>query len=438
MPNYQSSDENRRQDRPRRTSQESMAQTRDVRSNGNGSYPRRKSTDGQSRSSQPPRRRPQRQPETDTRRRREGDGRTDRSRRDGSRPRPQRADGGGSRREPAGRSGGASRGRGPTGDRATLIKIIIAIVIAAIVLILVFKGCSGCAANDTQSAAPADNAQAAAPAADGSDGQGQEGTGEGTGVQPTDFAMPDRDLLADLIGAELADQLLAEAATNDDLYWIASHPDLFEPEDAYLQGKLIRLATVDPAARDFVRHYPEARPAETAVGPKGSAIPNDTRVPHLYQWDQRWGYTTYCSTGFGLTGCNPTAMAMVYQGLTGKNDVSPYDMGQLAQELGYMDEFAGTPYTFLYAAAEHFGISCWAIDGDVDSIRENLQAGNIVVENVGTGYFSRGNGHYIVLTGVDSAGNIIINDPYSAVNSAQSFDPEFLIGEAKGFYAFSL
>ena len=129
-------------------------------------------------------------------------------------------------------------------------------------------------------------------------------------------------------------------------------------------------------------------------------------------------------------------MAMVYQALTGKEDQSPYDMGQLAQEWGYMAETAGTPYTFCYAVADHFGFDAEQLDYTADAIRTALRDGAVVVGNMGNGYFSSGDGHYIVLTGVTDDGKITINDPYSPVNSAKTWEADFLIEEAKGFHAF--
>ena len=53
-------------------------------------------------------------------------------------------------------------------------------------------------------------------------------------------------------------------------------------------------------------------------------------IPRFYQWDELWGYTVYSGTAFGLTGCCPTCLAMVYQGVTGNTDLSPYDLGEVA------------------------------------------------------------------------------------------------------------
>ena len=124
-------------------------------------------------------------------------------------------------------------------------------------------------------------------------------------VEPDDGAKPDKKKLDKILGDELADKLIEEAATDPDLYWIASHPEAYADGGSYQQTKLMKLATNEPEAVDYVRNYPDRYPDETAAATKGSVVADDTKVPHLYQWDMRWGYTEYCSTGFGLTGCNP-------------------------------------------------------------------------------------------------------------------------------------
>ena len=57
-------------------------------------------------------------------------------------------------------------------------------------------------------------------------------------------------------------------------------------------------------------------------------------VPLLLQWDKRWGYALYGGNYMGINGCAPTALTIVYAGLTGKTDVTPYDMAQYAVDNG--------------------------------------------------------------------------------------------------------
>lgn len=313
-----------------------------------------------------------------------------------------------------------------------MIAVVVAIVV---VFVLLIRGCvSGCSSQQEEAGGQQVALEQSAIDELTNDARSQDRQP----VVSEDGAVPDQGLLAELIGDDLAAQLVEEAQTDKDLYWIASHPEAYESEGSFYQAKFLRLATTEPTSIPWARAFPDVYPMEEPTGSKDSGIPNDTRIPHLYQWDVRWGNTVYSSSAFGLTGCNPTAMAMVYQGLTGNTDMSPYDMGRLADELGYMDETQGTSYGFLYAAAEQFGITAWELGVDGDAVIEVLQNGGVVIGNMGTGTFSRGNGHYLVLTGLTEDGQVIMNDPNSAVNSEQVWDINFLVEEAKGFHAFTL
>ena len=163
----------------------------------------------------------------------------------------------------------------------------------------------------------------------------------------------------------------------------------------------------------------------------------NAHVPHLYQWDPAWGYAQYSSSAFGLTACGPTAFSMAYQGITGDRSFSPYDAGVLAWELGYMTEFEGTNADYLFAASGHFGLNCETIPLDATTVRDSLKRNCVIVVNVGHGYFSRTNGHFFTLTGLDGSGKAIINDPYSLVNSLKTWDLSFIFGETRELYAIS-
>lgn len=56
---------------------------------------------------------------------------------------------------------------------------------------------------------------------------------------------------------------------------------------------------------------------------------------------------------------------------------------------------------------------------------------------MGPGHFTT-EGHYIVLTGVDSDGKIIVNDSDSKQRSSETWDVDVFLKEAKNLWAFSL
>ena len=216
--------------------------------------------------------------------------------------------------------------------------------------------------------------------------------------------------------------------------YFAAHPDAYAMDGDAVQYKLLKLAAVEPEAVPFVRTFPDAYPAESALG---TDDPASGEVPRLYQWDQRWGSTVYSSTTFALTGCCPTSLSMVYQGLTGKGDLSPYDMGKRASDGGFETAFDGTDSSFLVSEAASLGLSCEALSVDAGSVRAALEGGAVLVCNVGPGDFTD-NGHFFVVTGIDGDGNLRINDPYSAERSNRAWDVDTVLGQTKALWAYRL
>lgn len=277
-----------------------------------------------------------------------------------------------------------------------------------------------------------------------SDGGSDQGSTEQTLVSSPDGATPDEGSLKALIGDEEANKLLERAKTDPDAYWVASHVDEYAVDGETVQVKMLKLAADEPAAIRFIREFPESYPADTENADPSLAVDDsqirgtvfDTGVPHYYQWDPRWGQTVFSSTAFGLTGCGPTCMSMVYQGLTGATDKDPYVMSVIAQQGGYMDQYHGTAHAFYVNEAGTFGLSCESIGVSADNIVSSLQSGHLIIANLVPGHFTTV-GHYFVLVGVDSDGKIIINDPYSQVRSMQTWDAELIASESRALYAYS-
>lgn len=128
-------------------------------------------------------------------------------------------------------------------------------------------------------------------------------------------------------------------------------------------------------------------------------------------------------------------MAMVYQGLTRKTDMTPYDMGQLSRERGFMAQYAGTDSQFLISCAPELGLKSSKITVSEDSLRQALSSGMVVIANVGPGDFTEG-GHFIVLTGLDESGMVKVNDPYSVKNSERTWSVSEIVGQTKRLFAF--
>ena len=295
--------------------------------------------------------------------------------------------------------------------------LLIALAVVILVVVLVVRGCSSPAPDISASAVTSSSASQEAPAPPEPEADWEE-------VSAAVYSLLDDDY---------AEALLQAAQTDADARWIACHTGDYTEDGSIVQYKLLKLAALEPQARPFVRNWPELYSQD-----KGEPCDSSWsgRVPHLYQWDPRWGYTLYCSTTFALTGCCPTSFAMVYQALTGAADQSPYDMGVLASSWGYMDEMNGTDVGFFFAGADEFGFSCWQISTDSYALTSTLASGNLVICNVGPGDFTTG-GHFIVLAGLDGNGDLVVNDPFSVERSNRSWDVDMVLSQTKALYAFS-
>lgn len=315
-------------------------------------------------------------------------------------------------------------------ERFGIRNLAIGIAAIAVVLVLICVGVSRCSAPSQETAtSQSEQTQAA-----------EQGNSSSVALPSDDGAAPDESALANLLGADDAKALLARADDDPAAYWAAAHASLFDADGTAVQGKLLRLIANEPAADEFVVNWPQRYPQNAGQAVDADELETHSAsagvdVPRLYQWDTRWGYTVYSSTSFALTGCCPTALSMVYMGLTGKTDKTPYDMAQLATRDGYATEYSGTDGSLLVNEAPSLGLSCQTISVDAASLKSAFDDGKIVIVNVGPGDFTEG-GHFFVALGLDDAGKLVINDPYSQVRSDKAWDVNTVLGQTIALYAF--
>ena len=239
--------------------------------------------------------------------------------------------------------------------------------------------------------------------------------------------------LALILEDDLVSALLGKAKGSPEVRWVAAHADDYAVDGWAVQHKILKLAAEEEAASAYVRNWPAKYPASDQDLADKDALHAKTTgqqdVPALFQWDPRWGYTVYSSTAFGMTGCCPTALAMVYQGITGNDDMTPYDMGLLAQADGYMSLYEGTDANFLINEAPGLGLACYQIADDAASLVAAVEDGQVLIVNVGPGDFTD-DGHFIVVSGIED-GKLVVNDPYSLVRSERRWGPEEIVAQSK-------
>ncbi len=192
-------------------------------------------------------------------------------------------------------------------------------------------------------------------------------------------------------------------------YWNGYIPfDIQNPDGSGTNAAQAGLA-VDPASLLHMNTAElENLPEQTA----GGLIP---AVPYFNQglgyWNGlEWTHTEWPDKTFTLNGhtmheagCGFFAAAMAISYFR-QEIVPPTDFMENGQYIG-----DGSAVTVSLESAGMYEVPA-VITGSWDEAYAALQAGHIVMENVGPGVFAR-YGHYIMLTGILDNGQIVINDP---------------------------
>lgn len=82
------------------------------------------------------------------------------------------------------------------------------------------------------------------------------------------------------------------------------------------------------------------------------------------------------------------------------------------------------------------GLEVHSVIFDKEHIKKELNSGRPIICILGPGDFTT-TGHFIVLTGVDENGGIIVNDPNSIINSKKSWDIEQLMHQIRNLWSYS-
>lgn len=152
------------------------------------------------------------------------------------------------------------------------------------------------------------------------------------------------------------------------------------------------------------------------------------RVVYFNQTEEPWGSMPYGTSTISAAGCGPTSLAIVISTLTGQN-VTPEMTCAYSIQNGEYVSGVGTSHSFPTNAAHHWGLTCERVGKDrMDYIMQSLKEGKMVVE-ICEAYTitGSGSGHFIVLTGVTSDGNITIADCASRERTAQVYSPQTIL-----------
>ena len=191
----------------------------------------------------------------------------------------------------------------------------------------------------------------------------------------------------------------------------------------------------NPETYDFVAGYPGTY--DLQVDLSSDYTPGE--IPHLFQWDTRWGYYPYGGNRvedlLGLSGCGPTALSMVVIGMTGDISWNPAAVAQYAAEAGYVTENDGTAWALMSEGCSHFGLLAQDVALWEDTMIQALEDSPLICA-LGPGDFTQV-GHYIVIIAYEN-GAFRVLDPNSKANSEKSWTYATLESQIKAIWGFTL
>lgn len=158
------------------------------------------------------------------------------------------------------------------------------------------------------------------------------------------------------------------------------------------------------------------------------------KYPLLLQYDTRWGYGMYGEDPIAINGCGPTSLAMVIAGLTGRNDITPYDIATYSYQNGYYA--SGTSWTLFTKGANNYGIIGTELPLSKSVMINELEQKHPIICSMSKGDFTT-TGHIIVITGMKD-GEFIINDPNSKERSNKLWSYENIKSQIRNLWAFKL
>ena len=147
--------------------------------------------------------------------------------------------------------------------------------------------------------------------------------------------------------------------------------------------------------------------------------------PYFSQNDDRWNGIRYGGGNISTSGCGPTSAAMILKSY--HFDVTPKDTAALfVNTIGYQTTIGSTCFGALQNAPYNLTVENTK---SISSVVEALKKGIPVVANPqGPCDFTSG-GHYIVLCGITSDGNIRVNDPngnHYEMSKSKTWTPEYI------------
>lgn len=229
-----------------------------------------------------------------------------------------------------------------------------------------------------------------------------------------------------------ADKKASDSRTNSSREG-SSKTDNKDNKDIYIPDSLLELKEKYPETADFVDSYAEYQDTEFDMDISDEIVEGE--IPLFIQWDKRWGYCMYGNDFFGVNGCGPTCLAMVVCGLTNDSEYNPYDIAMFSMSNDYYISGQGTSWNLMTEGARNLGLTVESGNITQWYIEHNLSSQSPMICSMEPGDFTY-TGHFIVLTGIDEDGKIIVNDPNSYIKSKKHWEISDLLPQIKSIWCY--
>lgn len=202
--------------------------------------------------------------------------------------------------------------------------------------------------------------------------------------------------------------------------------------DAYPE-KIIEMLIKNPETEEFVLNYPLKK--DNTEECSLEEYKNTNEIPHLLQWDMRWGYKEYAGDIMALSGCGPVCLSMVAIYLTGNTELTPGYIAEFAEREGYASKNNGTLWLLMSEGAQKLGLTSKEIPLHKNSMINALREGSPLILIMKPGDFTT-EGHFIVITDYSDEGFSVL-DPNSEARSSRKWTYEKIENQINNIWAFS-
>ncbi len=190
-------------------------------------------------------------------------------------------------------------------------------------------------------------------------------------------------------------------------------------------------------ALDFLYSYPQHMNDNLTMSYTDEEL-NSENVPALYMSDNRWRYEKIGGYYIEQAGCMTVSLTMAYLYLTGKDDVNPRKIADIALEVNALGAFGGVDMNGVADICGKLGLNAVVYDCsdgvsstkishlDIAAMKEIINNDHVLL--VGTMGETFG-GHAIVITRIEDDGTMYLNDPASPEKTQKAWNFEELENE---------